>query len=78
VVAHGDLGYRQWKVLLEYEGRQHAETDQFRRDVDRYSLMAAGGWLVLRFAGQHLGYASTVVDRTRAALFSRGWRPELS
>lgn len=78
VVAHGDLGYRQWKVLLEYEGRQHAETNQFRRDVDRYSLMAAGGWLVLRFAGQHLSYASTVVDRTRAALLSRGWRPELS
>jgi hypothetical protein len=75
VVAHGDLGYRRWKVLLEYEGRQHAGTEQFRRDVDRYSLMAADGWLVLRFAGQHLGAPHTVVERTRAALLSRGWRP---
>jgi hypothetical protein len=74
-VAHGDLGYDRWKVLLEYEGRQHAEQDQFRRDVDRYSLIAVGGWCVLRFADHHLTAARTVVDRTRAALLSRGWRP---
>lgn len=72
-VAHGDLGYPEWKVLLEYEGRQHAEADQFGRDIDRYSLMAADGWLVLRFAAQH--GQKVVVDRTRRALVSRGWRP---
>ena len=75
-VAHGDLGYSRWKVLLEYEGRQHAERDQFRRDVDRYSLTAIDGWLVLRFADHHLGGPATVVDRTRRALLSRGWRPD--
>jgi hypothetical protein len=52
-VTHGDLGYSRWKVLHEYERRQHADLEQFRRDVERYSLMAAGGRLVLRFAGQH-------------------------
>lgn len=76
VVAHGDLGYPEWKVVLEYEGRQHAEPGQFGRDIDRYSLMAAGGWLVLRFAARH-GVAA-VVDRTRGALLSRGWRPTQS
>ncbi|SDX61754.1 hypothetical protein SAMN05661080_00601 [Modestobacter sp. DSM 44400] len=75
IVAHGDLGYSRWNVLLEYEGRQHADPEQFDRDVDRYSLMAAGGWLVLRFARRHLGGPSPVVDRTLAALISRGWRP---
>ena len=75
VVAHGDLGYRVEKVLLEYEGRQHAEGDQFDRDVDRYSLMAADGWLLLRFARRHLNGPITVVERTRGALVSRGWRP---
>ncbi|WP_369133329.1 hypothetical protein [Modestobacter sp. I12A-02662] len=75
VVAHGDLGYSDWKVLLEYRGRLHAEAEQFRRDVDRYSLMAAHGWLVLRFAAQHLATPWTVVARTRAALVSRGWQP---
>jgi hypothetical protein len=73
-VAHADLGYSEWKVALEYEGRQHAEPDQFGRDIERYSLMAADGWLTLRFAGRHLGGPWTVVERTRRALLSRGWR----
>jgi hypothetical protein len=78
VVAHGDLGYPEWRVLLEYEGRQHAEGEQFGRDIDRYSLMAADGWLVLRFAARHVGGPTIVVDRTRSALVSRGWRPQRS
>jgi hypothetical protein len=77
-VAHADLGYSRWKVALEYEGRQHAEMEQFGRDVDRYSLFAASGWLVLRFAHRHIGGPATVVDRTRRALLSRGWHPGLS
>jgi hypothetical protein len=73
-VASADLGYDCWKVALEYEGRQHAEPGQFSRDVDRYSLMAADDWLVLRFAARHGRYA--VVERTRRALINRGWRPQ--
>jgi hypothetical protein len=73
-VAHGDLGYAEWRVLLEYEGQQHATVDTFGTDIDRYSLMGADGWLVLRFAKRHLNPA-TVVDRTGRALLSRGWRP---
>jgi hypothetical protein len=76
VVAHADLGYTRWKIALEYEGRQHAEADQFGRDIDRYSLMASDGWLVLRFAARHVNGPAVVVDRTRRALVSRGWRPE--
>jgi very-short-patch-repair endonuclease len=76
VVAHGDLGYEEWKVLLEYEGRQHADVDQFGRDIDRYSLMAADGWLALRFAARHACGPAIVLDRTRRALMSRGWRPD--
>ncbi|MCO7219560.1 hypothetical protein [Klenkia sp. PcliD-1-E] len=74
VVAHGDLGWEAWKVLGEYEGRHHAEADQFDSDIDRYSLMAADGWLVLRFANRHRN-RRTVVDRCRRALVSRGWQP---
>jgi very-short-patch-repair endonuclease len=74
-VVHADLGYSRWKVALEYEGRQHAERDQFGRDIDRYSLMAADGWLVLRFAARHTGGPTAIVDRTTRALVSRGWQP---
>ena len=68
IVAHGDLGYQEWSVLLEYEGRQHADVEQFGRDVDRYSLMGADGWLILRFAARHVGGPTVVVERTRRAL----------
>jgi hypothetical protein len=73
-VAHADLGYEEWKVALEYEGRQHAETKQFGRDLERYSLMAAGGWLLLRFGAPHLHRRSAVIDRVAGALRSRGAR----
>ncbi|WP_347060442.1 DUF559 domain-containing protein [Blastococcus sp. HT6-30] len=72
VVAHADLGHRRWKIAVEYEGRQHAEREQFDRDIERYSLMAADGWLVLRFGRAVLERLDTVVDRTRRALISRG------
>ncbi len=73
-VAHADLGYERWKVAIEYEGRQHADREQFGRDLERYSLMAAGGWLVLRFGERHLHRPSTVVGRVTAALRNRGVR----
>ncbi len=74
VRAHADLGFEEWQVALEYEGRQHADADQFGRDIDRYSLMAADGWVALRFARKQLSRA-VVLDRTRRTLLSRGWRP---
>jgi hypothetical protein len=74
VRTHADLGFEEWRVALEYEGRQHADDDQFGRDIDRYSLMAADGWLTLRFANRHLSPA-VILDRTRRTLISRGWRP---
>ena len=72
-VAHGDLGYPEWKVLIEYEGQQHADPRQFGLDIDRYSLMAADGWLVVRLARPHLRRA-VVIDRVGRALWSRGAR----
>ncbi|SFP39143.1 hypothetical protein SAMN05660464_3047 [Geodermatophilus dictyosporus] len=72
VVAHSDLGWPRWRVAVEYEGRQHAERDRFGRDVDRYSLMAADGWLVVRYAAVHLRRPEVVVDRAARALRSRG------
>jgi very-short-patch-repair endonuclease len=58
-------------VLAEYEGRRHAEREQFGRDVDRYPPMAAGGWLVLRLADRHLSRPTAVLDRLTGALRSR-------
>lgn len=75
VVAHADLGYADWKILIEYEGRQHSEDDQFGREIERYSRMAAEGWLVLRFSAGHLARPYVILERVRQALLSRGWTP---
>jgi len=75
VVAHADLGYEEWRVLVEYEGRQHSEGDQFSRDIERYSRMVADGWAVLRFSSVHLQRPHLIVERVRATLVARGWRP---
>ncbi len=75
VVAHADLGYEEWRVLIEYEGRQHGAGEQFDRDVERYSRIAAQGWLVIRFGREQLRRPQVMIQRVRQALLSRGWRP---
>ena len=73
VTVHIDLGYDAAKVGIEYEGAQHAEQYQFGIDIDRYSALAAHGWLILRAGRRDLGGKSRrLIERTRSALRSRG------
>lgn len=72
VVLHADLGWAQWKVALEYEGRQHADPEQFGRDLRRYTAMAADGWLLLRYGRADLGAKQRLLARAAAALRSHG------
>lgn len=47
--THGDLVFRKWQVLLEYDGAHHRENDdQWATDVDRLNELAVNGWIVLR------------------------------
>ena len=71
-VAHADLGYEEWRIAIEYEGRQHAEREQFARDLTRYSRMGASGWLLLRFGGADAFQPRAVVSQVAGALRSRG------
>ncbi|MEV8025487.1 hypothetical protein [Microbacterium sp. NPDC080220] len=79
-LAYGDLVHAPTKVLLEYDGQQHRLDDrQFARDVDRLDDLAAAGWRVIRVNRSHRGAARRwALERTRAALLERGWRPEAS
>lgn len=75
-VARLDLAYRAYRVAVEYDGRQHAALDQFRRDADRWRAIAGAGWLLVRVLDHHLRVPERdVVGPVRAALISRGWRP---
>jgi very-short-patch-repair endonuclease len=73
-VAHADLGYEEWRIAIEYEGRQHADPKQFGRDLARYTLMGSNGWLLLRFGAADAFRPWRVVARVGDALRSRGAR----
>ena len=74
LIAIGDLVYRRYKVVVEYEGEHHRrDSVQFARDVDRYNDLAEDGWTPIRVTKE---MASTdIVGRTRRALIAAGWRP---
>ncbi|MBB5872185.1 very-short-patch-repair endonuclease [Allocatelliglobosispora scoriae] len=76
LVVHPDLPWPDYQVAVEYEGRQHAERAQFELDVNRYSALAAAGWLIIRASSQDLRDGSrTLIGRVSSALTSRGWTP---
>lgn len=75
-VARLDLAYPEYRVAVEYDGRQHAELAQFRRDADRWPAVAAQGWLLIRVVDHHLlDPVRGVVHPVSRALRSRGWCP---
>jgi hypothetical protein len=72
LIGHADLGFPNARIAIEYEGRQHAEGEQFDYDIDRYSRFAAAGWLVIRCGRRDLADGSAaLIGRVRAALAAR-------
>jgi hypothetical protein len=79
-VAYGDLVYRAYRTILEYDGEQHRLDDlQFARDVGRLDDLARLGWRVIRVTKQHRGAGrGDRLARVREALMERGWNPDSS
>jgi hypothetical protein len=77
-IGRGDLLYRASKVLVEYDGSQHADDRrQFHRDVDRLEDFAADGWRVVRVLTEHMnGKRADIVARVHRALTVQGWHPD--
>lgn len=68
-----DMGWRRWKVAVEYDGVQHW-TDRRQRawDIDRIALLEASGWVVIRVSAELLGRPDVVIWRVREKLRARG------
>ena len=69
-----DMGWREWKVAVEYDGIQHWE-DRFQRswDIERIALLEAAGWSVVRVSAEMLARRpDVIVERVRAKLGERG------
>ena len=69
-----DMGWDDWQVGVEYDGKQHWEDPAIRnRDIDRQAELEAVGWRIVRVSADMLRYRpGTIVERTRAALHAAG------
>jgi len=69
-----DLSYPDLKLIIEYDGRQHAESNaQWDHDLDRRESLDADGWrlIVIRSKGIYTEPQRTL-DRIADAMRSRG------
>jgi hypothetical protein len=73
-LARGDLAYRQWKVLVEYDGWQH-ERDALQRQRDhlRREALEAAGWRVIVITAADMRDPRAVVRRIHDAIRARGY-----
>jgi hypothetical protein len=73
-LARGDLVYRRWKVLVEYDGWQH-ERDAWQRQRDhlRREALEAAGWLVIVVTTTDMRAPKSIAARVARALTSRGY-----
>jgi len=78
-IATGDLVYRLWRVLVEYDGGQHREDEeQYNWDIDRLDAIMESGWRVVRINKSHVGRRrATAIRRVEIALRDAGWSPIL-
>lgn len=75
-VARIDMGYRELRVGIEYDGPQHWTDPQQRdRDIDRCTALLDLGWTMIRVSSELLRYREgTFVARVVAATRAAGWR----
>ncbi len=68
-----DMGWREWRVAVEYDGVQHW-SDRYQRswDIDRIAMLEAMGWVVIRVSAELLSRPDVVVDRVRRKLRQAG------
>lgn len=70
-----DLGSREYRVCVEYDGLHHLTPEQQALDNERDALTALAGWRQIKVNRLQLRRGSAVVvDPIRRALRDNGWR----
>lgn len=73
-LATGDLVLEEYRLVLEYEGRQHAEDAyQFGVDIERYRRLRRAGWDYLQVVAADLRRPRVLVERVHDELRRRGY-----
>lgn len=74
VTVIGDLVYRRWRVVVEYEGSHHQEDRaQYVADLDRYALMRNADVTYVQATHEKLAHARTLVGEVFRALVAQGY-----
>jgi very-short-patch-repair endonuclease len=67
------MGWRKWKVAVEYDGVQHwTDSRQRSWDIERIALLEASGWTVVRVSAEMLLRPQVIIDRVAAKLRAAG------
>jgi hypothetical protein len=68
-----DMGWREWRVAVEYDGVQHW-SDRYQRswDIDRIAMLEALGWVVVRVSAEMLSRPDVIIARVRCKLRAAG------
>lgn len=73
-LAMPDLCWPEFRLAVEYEGRHHAETAQFRRDIKRIEKLVDHEWLVVKISALDLfDDPDEAVARVARRLARQGW-----
>ncbi|WP_245675915.1 DUF559 domain-containing protein [Nocardia niwae] len=72
--ARLDMGWRKWRVAVEYDGAHHwTDRNQRAWDIDRTAALESLGWTLIRVSATLLTHRPhTITTRAREALRRRG------
>ena len=68
-----DMGWREWKVAVEYDGVQHwSNRYQRSSDIDRIAILESLGWGVVRVSAEMLARPGVIIERVAGKLRAAG------
>ncbi|MEP6482082.1 MAG: hypothetical protein ABJA94_08765 [Rhodoglobus sp.] len=74
LIARGDLVFREFRTVLEYDGGQHREDErQYHIDIDRLDAIVEAGWRVIRVNKNLMVRRATLLAKVDRALRQNGW-----
>jgi hypothetical protein len=74
LLGYVDLGYREQRVGIEYEGDYHRDRVTFRRDIARVNAMQEAGWVIVRVTASDLRDPARLLRQLRSLLAARSPR----
>lgn len=73
-LARGDLVYRRWRIIVEYDGWYHERSaEQRRNDILRRERLEAAGWAVIVLTAADLRQPAGLIGRIWRVFVTRGY-----